>query len=863
MMPRRPLRRLSMVLPLRSAVLIAALPLGVPAAIAAAHADSATDHFEKAHSYYENWLRTSKAEELDSALTELAKAQKARPKEPAITQWIGFIKLKQGKFAEALPSFQETIRLSPDLPEPYINSGFAQARLGRYAEAGTAYQQAIPVIKAYAVKHTENNQLRSQLRQVYYDIGEINFKQNRLPEALDAYSRAADLNTDHPKELTPQEAALYDDADRKLRGLDEARIQESIGGTLEAQGKPEDAARAYERATALEPNNALYWKREGLAYRDLAAKAAPDSDGAKTAWKQAGQAFLKVTQLTPGDFASREYYAESLEEQGNNADALTQFAQAATDRASARQAGGTPADTRYHDGLALAHSQRWADAEAQFAMAAQDEPKNADIFQWLGYAQLQQKTPDKYDAAVMAYKTADALRPDQAETHLELGRAYDALGKTEEAQAEFLASAKLDSKSALAQYNLGSVYNRRQRYAEAAAAFKQAFALDATGASFDAAQADAGLGYALHQLGTAGQPELLTEAATAQEAAVKLNPALTASWVDLAYIYFDQAQEVEAKIKGQNPEPANGADQIRAAWNKAADGLSEVVKRAPETPKIRDVYAYALSKSSRGEDAIAEFEKGVSLDEKPYEFLVTLAVDLDAAKRYSAAEDVYRRAIAAYAKKNQGENEALLPLLGNTQLAQSKYADAEATFAKVIAQNPGDVNAYVIRYTALEKLHRNEEAVTVLEEALKVNGSADLPARQKPERAAVRRSLAYSLTLKGGADNLHRAAELYKASLTEAPKSADAYNGLGDIEIQMKRYKMALPYLRRAVALDPKNDEAYNNLGVAYEGLDKLDLAAESYRKALVIAPNNTQAKANLARYAALLKLKLRAAQSK
>ena len=32
-------------------------------------------------------------------------------------------------------------------------------------------------------------------------------------------------------------------------------------------------------------------------------------------------------------------------------------------------------------------------------MAAQDEPKNADIYQWLGYVRLQQKTPDKYEAA--------------------------------------------------------------------------------------------------------------------------------------------------------------------------------------------------------------------------------------------------------------------------------------------------------------------------------------------------------------------------------------------------------------------------------------------------------------------------------
>ncbi len=860
-MPRRPLRRLSFSLPLRNAVMLAALPAVLLTAPMPVNADSAADHFEKAHSYYEKWLRDSKPEELDSALTEFAKARKASPKEPAILQWTGFIKLKQGKFAEALPYFQEAIRLSPDLPEPYINSGFSNAKLGRYPAAAAAYQKAIPVIKAYALKHTEGNKLRSQLRQTYYNLGEVYFKQNKLPEALDAYTRAADLNTDRPKELTPQEAALYGEADRRLRGLDEGRIQESLGGTLETQGNLSDAARAYERATLLEPNNARYWQRQGLAYRALAAKAAPDSDAAKGAWKQAGMAFGKAAELTPADYAGRELYAEALEEQGQSADALTQFERAAKDRAAAQQTAQTPSDTRYHDGLALAHSQRWSDAEEQFMLAAQAEPKNPAIYQWLGYVRLQQKTPDKYEAAVTAYKTADALKPDQAETHLALGRAYDALQRSEDAQTEFAAAAKLDPNSALAQYNLGSLYNRRQMHAEAAAAFQKALALDPNGKSYDAAQANAGLGYALHQLGVSGQTNLLDDAAAAQERAVKLNPALTSSWVDLAYIYFDQAQDVEIKVKGQKPLPANGPAQIKAAWDKAAAALAQVVEKAPETPKIRDVYAYALSKSNRGEDAITQFEKGVSLDEKSYEFLVTLAVDLDVAQRYSAAEDVYQRAIAAYAKKNQGENTDLLPLLGHVQMAQEKYAPAEATFAKVIAQRPEDVNAYVIRYAALQKLGRTNEAVAVLEDALKVNGGANLPAKERTERATVRRSLAYELTRKGGAGNLHRAAELYKASLTDAPQSAEAYNGLGAIEIAMKRYKMALPYLLRAVRLDSKSAEAYNNLGVAYEGLDKLPLAANNYRRALTIDPKNARAKANLARYAAFMKL--RSARSK
>ena len=686
----------------------------------------------------------------------MPKAHKSPPKEPAITQWIGFIKLQQGKYTEALSSFQETIRLSPDLPQPYINSGFAYAKLERYPEASAAYQQAIPVIKAYAARHTDGNTLRFQLRKVYYDLGQTYFKQNRFTEALDAYNRAADLNTDKPKELTPQEIALYNDADRRERGKDEALIQDSLGETLDALKKPEEAALAYERAAALEPSNPKYLQQQGLAYR-AAAKAAPDSEQAKSDWKQAGQAFLKAVERTPGDYKSREYYAEALEEQGLDTEALTQYTQAAKDRAAAQDAAQTPSDASYHNGLALIHREQWSEAEAQFLQASKEDPNKAAAFQWLGYARYKQ---NEYDAAIAAYKQAVALQNDQAETHLALGNVYEARNDFAQkdianAQAEYEKAAGLAPNSARAQYLLGRIYLDQEKYAEAEAPFHTAVTLDPEGKTFDAAQAYAGRGYVLRllaekQSAEEQSAERLRDAETAQETAVKLNPALKPSWLEIALIYRDQAQAVDANLQTQHLLPGDYQAQMRDEWNKTAEKLTALLQRSPDIQDIHDLDGSALAKANQGPRAIEQFNQGVSLDKKPYEFLGQLGEALETKQSFAEAEDAYRRALTAYATKHGEESTLLLNHLGRTQIKQEKYGDAAATFAKVLLKTPYDRKAYVYRYEALKGLNQTDEAIAALEDGLKVKDNAARDPEQKQAVAEMERALAYELTRKGG-----------------------------------------------------------------------------------------------------------------
>ena len=70
---------------------------------------------------------------------------------------------KQGKLAEAIASFQQALRLKPDLAEAGNNLGLALQDQGKLGEAITAYQQAVRLKPDYAEAYNNlGNALKEQ-----------------------------------------------------------------------------------------------------------------------------------------------------------------------------------------------------------------------------------------------------------------------------------------------------------------------------------------------------------------------------------------------------------------------------------------------------------------------------------------------------------------------------------------------------------------------------------------------------------------------------------------------------------------------------------------------------------------------------
>src|SRR5262249_26309915 len=104
---------------------------------------AAMRHYNDAYRAYMLWSRTGSPGLLDQAVQALEQARKADSKNAFLPAWMGFIQVKQQKYEAALQSLQEALRLDPNLPDVYVNEGYAYVGLQRYPEAQAAFEKAI------------------------------------------------------------------------------------------------------------------------------------------------------------------------------------------------------------------------------------------------------------------------------------------------------------------------------------------------------------------------------------------------------------------------------------------------------------------------------------------------------------------------------------------------------------------------------------------------------------------------------------------------------------------------------------------------------------------------------------------------
>ncbi|MCF8468135.1 MAG: tetratricopeptide repeat protein [Sneathiella sp.] len=97
-----------------------------------------------------------------------------------------------------------------------------------------------------------------------------------------------------------------------------------------------------------------------------------------------------------------------------------------------------PQSAEFTAGKADIDAGKWEAAIAAFTKVTVAEPKNADAFNYLGYANRKMKN---YDAAFAAYKQALAINPDHRGANEYIGEAYLQIGDLKMAEQHL---AKLD-----------------------------------------------------------------------------------------------------------------------------------------------------------------------------------------------------------------------------------------------------------------------------------------------------------------------------------------------------------------------------------------------------------------------------------
>jgi tetratricopeptide (TPR) repeat protein len=327
---------------------------------------------------------------------------------------------REGKFAEAADAWRGVIKREPSDAAAWASLGLALARTQDYANAVTAYKKAAA--------------LNPKLPGLQLNLGLAEFKGNNLDAAIAPFRMA--LAAD-PKN---QQA-------RTLLGL-------SYYGT----GKFGEAATHLEIAIKVEPSNAALHRL--LAQSCLNAKKYPC----------ALDEFKWLLEQNPDSVATHLLMGQALDGLSRTPEAIAEFQAAVKADAKAPNAN-------FGLGYLYWKSHQYEEAERAFEAELGVDPDNAQALAYLGDIELRNGNTGKalellrkaaqrnenlrvafldlgvilteqkkYDQALAELQRAEKLDPQQPDVHYRLGRLYQAMGRSAEAEKEMARVKELHEK---------------------------------------------------------------------------------------------------------------------------------------------------------------------------------------------------------------------------------------------------------------------------------------------------------------------------------------------------------------------------------------------------------------------------------
>ena len=172
---------------------------------------------------------------------------------------------------------------------------------------------------------------------------------------------------------------------------------------------------------------------------------------------------------------------------------------------------------------------------------------------------------------------------------------------------------------------------------------------------------------------------------------------------------------------------------------------------------------------------------------------------------------------------------------GGMRLLAKQFDDARSTAEKILAKDPSNVRAMVLRGNALAGVKNVPDAVSDIEEAIKLD----------PGRGALYSNLG-SLELQR--QHLADAEAAFKKATAVAPKSAPAFSALGSFYFSANRMPESEQAFKKAVELDPQDVVAHRALAAFYLATGRR-AEAEAPLRALAETNPSVEARLTLADY--------------
>jgi arylsulfatase A-like enzyme/Tfp pilus assembly protein PilF len=192
--------------------------------------------------------------------------------------------------------------------------------------------------------------------------------------------------------------------------------------------------------------------------------------------------------------------------------------------------------------------------------------------------------------------------------------------------------------------------------------------------------------------------------------------------------------------------------------------------------------------------------------------------------------------IGSFTPLQQGQQEGSLPdpklkiqlynLLKVAQWysAEGKTKEAFDSIRKLIGEDQGILEAYLVLGNLYSKEKKYSEARASFEKALELN----------PEYASAVFGLAKTYK---DEEKWEAAAAGFERLTKLDPRDSKPYFHLGDIASAQKKYQDALGYFQKAVDLDPEQGGSRNRLAVCYLEMEKYDDAEKEFREVLKVNP--------------------------
>ncbi len=199
----------------------------------------------------------------------------------------------------------------------------------------------------------------------------------------------------------------------------------------------------------------------------------------------------------------------------------------------------------------------------------------------------------------------------------------------------------------------------------------------------------------------------------------------------------------------------------------------------------------------------------------------TPEVSKAAAEAYNAGAEAYNAgdigtAIAKF-EEALTEQPDLLPaleILGGLYVEGGRFDEAMAVGEKILAADPDNLAGLTVRFDALTGLGRHDEADALLERLFELDPGRETAVRLFNDGVTALQ-----------ANDLDAAAARFEQVIQATPEIKEAYQAVGRVYIQQKRYDVALERADQLLEMDPGN---VTGLSVRYDALRGLDRDEEA-----------------------------------